>query len=429
MEANSQTDGQQQYLRIHAINIYVRDQDRSLQFYLEKLRFRLAFDTRLQTGERWVAVTPPDGSTVLALIVPKPGTPETKLIGRFTQVVFITEDVTAKFREWSGRGVRFQQTPRLKRIKFQGEGHAQATDGGSLLLGGESPVWGGVFARFKDADGNGFALVSFDEVTRGLEMERRARAEKEEADRRAFQELEIATRVQAKLFPQRRPSLRSLEYSGICIQARRVGGDYYDFLDLGGERLGLVVGDIAGKGIAAALLMANLQANVRSQCAMAIEQPQTFLRSVNHLFLENTPDGSFATMFFAEYDDRVGRLRYMNCGHLPALLLRKDGAIERLESTATVLGAFDDWDCEIHERQILPGDTFILYTDGVTESFGKDRDEFGEARLVEVARRHHGLGCQDLLSAILGEVQQFSAHEQHDDITMIVAKCKAGVAG
>src|SRR5256884_6891927 len=112
-----------------------------------------------------------------------------------------------------------------------------------------------------------------------------------------------------------------------------------------------VIGDIAGKGTAAALLMANLQANLRSQCAIALDQPQRLLRSVNRLFCENTPDGAFATLFFAEYDDSAGRLRYANCGHLSALLLRGDGTLERLDSTATVLGIFKEWDCSIGECQ------------------------------------------------------------------------------
>ena len=277
----------EQYLRMHCVNIFVRNQDRSLNFYLGQLGFRLAFDTKLQTGERWVAVAPPDGSAILSLIVPRPNTPEYKLIGRATQVVFITEDVTTKFQEWSRRGVRFQQTPRLKRLKFDLKEPSTAT-AGTMLLGEQTPIWGGVFARFRDIDGNSFSLVSFDEVTHRLEVQRRAEIERQESERRAHQELEIAKQVQARLFPQRLPHLKGLEYHGVCLQARKVGGDYYDFLDLGEDRLGLVIGDIAGKGIAAALLMANLQANVRSQCAVALDQPQKLLRSVNQLFRENT---------------------------------------------------------------------------------------------------------------------------------------------
>src|SRR5258708_31963524 len=135
--------------------------------------------------------------------------------------------------------------------------------------------------------------------------------------------------------------------------ARQVGGDYYDFLNLGGERIGLVLGDISGKGIAAALLMANLQANLRSQCAIALDEPERLLRSVNRLFYENTADSSYATLFFAEYDDARQVVRYANCGHLAALLFRHDGGMERLDSTGTVLGLFKEWDCSIKERRPL----------------------------------------------------------------------------
>src|SRR6202023_3849622 len=177
------------------------------------------------------------------------------------------------------------------------------------------------------------------------EADRGSRTEKLEAERRAAQELEIAKQVQARLFPQMLPLVETLEYAGACIQARQVGGDYHDFLDLGRGRFGLVIADISGKGIAAALLMANLQANLRSQCAIALDEPERLLCSVNQLFCDNTPDGSFATLFFAEYDDTASRLRYANCGHLPALLLHTDDTVEHLGATATVLGLFKDWDC------------------------------------------------------------------------------------
>ena len=228
--------------------------------------------------------------------------------------------------------------------------------------------------------------------------------------------------MQARLFPQTLPRLKTLEYAGICRQARQVGGDYYDFLDLGSERLGFVIGDISGKGIAAALLMANLQANLRSQSAVAVDQPQRLLRSVNQLFCENTTDGAFATLFFAEYDDATRRLRYANCGHLAALLLRRDDSIERLESTATVLGVFKRWDCEISETQVSPGDILALYTDGITESFNDAGEEFGEERLAAALCRDRTLSSDDLLNTIVDKVRQFSPREQHDDITLIIAK-------
>ena len=413
---------QDPHLRIHCVNVFVRDQDRSLRFYLDQLGFHVAFDARLQSGDRWVAVAPPDGSAILSLVVPKPSSQEYKLIGRSTQVVFVTEDVASKFQEWSKRGVRFQSTPRLRRIKYDQKPQVPLSNESSMLLGEGTPIWGGVFARFRDIDGNSFSLVSFDEVTHALEAQRRAIAEKLESERRLAQEIEIAKQVQARLFPQTLPPLRTLEYAGTCIQARKVGGDYYDFLDLGQERLGFVIGDISGKGIAAALLMANLQANLRSQCAIAVDQPQRFLRSVNQLFCENTPDGSFATLFFAEYDDNAGRLRYANCGHLCALLLRGDNTLERLESTATVLGVFREWDCTIGECQLRAGDTLALYTDGITESYDAEKEEFGERRLIEALRRNCGLSPQCLMDSIVAAVQKFSPLEQHDDITLIIAK-------
>ena len=410
------------YLRMHAVRVFVRDQDRSLRFYLDKLGFELAFDARLYSGERWVAVAPPDGTAVLSLVAPRPKSPEYKLIGRATQVVFVTEDVPAKFREWRKRGVRFAHAPRLRRIQYQRPLALSA-------VGRESkteprPAWGAVFARFQDVDGNSFSLVSFDEESRAVEEQRRAAASKLEAERRAHHELEIARQVQARLFPQSLPASRTLEYAGRCMQAREVGGDYFDFLSLGQERLGLVVGDIAGKGIAAALLMANLQANLRSQCATALDQLSGFLRSVNQLFHENTVESAYATLFFAEYDGRARRLRYANCGHLPGLLLRRDGTLERLDATAYVLGLFPDWECTIGERRLDPGDVLALYTDGITETFDEADQEFGEERLVASLRRHRALSPDALVAEVVEDVRRFGPHEQSDDVTLIVAKCR-----
>ncbi len=418
-------DRRDPYLRLQSVTIYVRNLDRSLDFYVNLLGFQLVFDARSQqfAGRRFVTVSPPDGTANLTLVAPERESEQFKLIGRATQVTFVTEDVLAKFREWSARGVRFVVNPRLKRLKYPVSVRASTSADSSPATGEHSPIWGGVFARFKDPDGNAFSLVSFDEVTHAVEAQRRAIAERLETERRAAQELDIAKQVQARLFPQTRPTLKTLEYAGICRQARQVGGDYYDFLDLGSERLGFVIGDISGKGIAAALLMANLQANLRSQCAIAVDQPQRLLRSVNQLFCDNTTDGAFATLFFAEYDDGTRRLRYANCGHLPALLLRSDDSLERLESTATVLGVFKKWDCDISETQISAGDVLALYTDGITESFNEAGEEFAEERLVTALCRHRTLSSIDLLTAVVDEVQRFSPREQHDDITLIVAKC------
>ncbi|HYK36265.1 PP2C family protein-serine/threonine phosphatase [Alloacidobacterium sp.] len=393
-------DRQDPFLLLQQVLVFVRDHDRSIHFFVENLGFNIALDHKNQNGERWVIVAPPDGTARLCLIVPKLESQDYPLIGKGRNTVFLTENIEAKYQEWSARGVHFLHPP-------------------------ETAPWGSVFTQFDDVDGNRFWLIGFDQATRDVEEQRRLTEERLEAERRAARELEIARQVQARLFPQNMPSAQSLDYAGACIQARQVGGDYYDWLNLGADRLGLVLADIAGKGMAAALLMANLQANLRSQWATASDEPQRFLQSVNKLFYENTASGDYATLFFAEYNDQTRRLRYANCGHLPALLLRRDNTLEHLGPTSTVLGLFAEWDCcSFEERQLFPGDTLLLYTDGATESSNESGEEFGEQHLAETLRRFRDLSSQDLISAIVKEVRQFDPGEQQDDITLIAARCR-----
>jgi len=260
-------------------------------------------------------------------------------------------------------------------------------------------------------------------------------AERMEADRRVAREMEIAREVQARLFPQKLPAMKTLEYTGGCIPARAVGGDYYDFLELREGHLALVLADIAGKGVSGALLMANLQANLRSQCTTAVDDLRRALASVNHSFCENTGDASYATLFFADYDDCSRRLRYANCGHLPPLLLCGGGGaedqatrtekVQRLEATSMVVGLFNDWHCEVAEVKLTPGDTLVLYTDGITEARSAEGEEFGESRLIDTLRSYCHLPVGPLLQAVVGAVQQFSAGEQQDDITMVIARSLA----
>ena len=386
------------YLLLQQVTLFVRDQERSLRFFRDGLGFNVALDHTDPEHGRWVMVAPPDGTARIALVAPLPGSDEHALIGKARQIVFLTENVEAKYREWNERGVRFDRAP-------------------------ETALYGSVLVNFEDVDGNRFSLIEFNQATRLVEEQRRRTEEILEAERRAAQEQEIARQVQARLFPQRMPTAKSLEYAGACSQARHVGGDYYDFLDLGRGRLGLVIGDIAGKGMPAALLMANLQANFRSQCAIAADEPRQFLRSVNQMFYENTADGDYATFFYAEYDDTTRKLRYANCGHLAGLLLRGDGSVERLTSTATVLGLFAQWECVVEERQMLAGDLLVLYTDGVTESSNDRGEEFGEERATTVLTLNREKPPGAMLEAVVEEVRKFRAGEQQDDITLIVAKC------
>ena len=402
------------YLRLWCAEVCVSDQTLSRQFYLEKLGFELIFDSAdsedavsrhvRSTGQRWLVVTPKISAgpmfqgACLALNKPDEGSEQARPIGSRTGISFLTEDIAAKYREWSERGVLFTQAP-------------------------FAAPWG-IHATFADLDGNLFDIIQAPWLIQLRQAERRAIEERHEARRMATYEMAMAKEVQSRLFPQRMPPMRTLSYAGHCILARQVGGDYYDFLDLGAGRLGLVVGDVAGKGFAAALLMANLQANLRSQHALALDDLATMLISVNRLFYENTPDSSYATLFFAEYDDRSRRIRFVNCGHLPPLLSRREGAIERLPATSKVLGLFADWDCTIAETRLEPGDSLVIYTDGVTEALSDRGEEFGEPRLMSLLQANNRMGPEDLLQALVNAVQSFSGREREDDITLVVAQCR-----
>ena len=401
----------QPFLRLNFVTLWVRDQGQSRRFFEEKLCFETILDMPTPEGDRWIIVAPPAagwltgtasaGLPGIALVVPPAGSSELQRIGQNTGFSFLTEDVRRVFEEWSRRGVRFPLPPM-------------------------EPLWGtgqARYALFEDVDGNKFSLIEFDEATRTLEAERRARAARLEAERQSAHELAIAKQVQTRLFPQNQPPIQTLVYEGVCYPARTVGGDYYDFLDLGSGRLGLVLADIAGKGIGAALLMANLQAVLRSHCATAWEEPEIFLRSVNRLLYENTAEGDYATLFFAEYDDATRKLRYSNCGHPPSLLLRGGGGVERLGATCTVVGLFDKWDCVMAERELSAGDVILIYTDGVTEARNEEGEEFGEERLLESAQQPGKQSPRELLGAVTDRVRKFSPHEQSDDITLIAAKC------
>jgi sigma-B regulation protein RsbU (phosphoserine phosphatase) len=247
-------------------------------------------------------------------------------------------------------------------------------------------------------------------------------AERMEAERRTAMEMDIARRVQARLFPQKLPPLETLEYVGGCVQARQVGGDYYDFLDMGPGVVGIVLADISGKGMSGALLMANLQANLRSQYAVALDDLPRLLQSVNRLFYENTTDESYATMFFGVYNDSCRKLRYANCGHVAPVILRADGSLQRLTSTATVVGLFPKWESPIEEVQLHSGDLLTVCSDGVTEAPNPQGEEYGEERLAELIRENRGLPVNELLAVIQARVQEFSGATQADDITLIVAR-------
>ena len=256
-------------------------------------------------------------------------------------------------------------------------------------------------------------------------------AEKLESERRMAREMEIARDVQTRLLPQSAPDLQTLECAGQCLQARRVGGDYYDFLEVGRDQAGLVLADVSGKGVHAALLMANLQAHLRSFSGLTRSGTDRMtaadlvraLQQVNRMVWKSTAAQHYATLFFGLYDDAARRLTYANCGHNPPLLLRADGMINHLKSTAMVIGLFEKWDCGTREIQLQPGDLVAIFSDGVTEAM-RGEEEFGEARFMEHLRRSQELPVEQIVTSVFNAVQEFSQGNQSDDLTLVVARVK-----
>jgi len=244
-------------------------------------------------------------------------------------------------------------------------------------------------------------------------------------DEPLLQEITVAASVQRELFPRERPPLQTLDYSGKCIQARTVGGDYYDFLDLGTGKVGFVLADVAGKGVAAALLMANLQGSLHNRPGINGRDLPLLLAAVNDHLFRHTEADRYATLFFGLYDDDDRRLSYVNCGHSAPLLLRSGGEVNRLAATATVLGLFSEWECSVAEARLEPGDVLSIFTDGITETAGADGEEFGEDRLSQLLQQTRELEAVAILSHVEHAVEQFrSTAYLQDDLTLVVARAR-----
>jgi sigma-B regulation protein RsbU (phosphoserine phosphatase) len=264
----------------------------------------------------------------------------------------------------------------------------------------------------------GQAGMALEGIRMAEEMARRL-----ETERRGAHEMELAQQVQHRLLPQEAPPLRTLDYAGRCVQARAVGGDYYDFLDLGPGRLGMVLADVSGKGLPAALLMASLQASLRSRSARDLADLPLQLHAVNQLLFRSSDLSRYATLFLGVYDDQTRRLVYANCGHNPPVVMRAEGGLERLSPTAPVLGLLlEEWECATGEIELRPGDLLALYTDGVTEAWSDTGEEFGEQRLVEALGPPDGASAATLIEAVVGAVSAWSGATQEDDLTLVVAR-------
>lgn len=243
-----------------------------------------------------------------------------------------------------------------------------------------------------------------------------------DSERRRKSELEIAANVQQQLFPHQIHRLATIEYAGQCVAAREVGGDYYDFLDVDDRTIAFVLGDVSGKGVPAALLMANLQACFRSQEPHTLLQPAHVLETVNRHFFDSTTAERFATLFFGIYDDHTRSLRYVNCGHVEPLLVRASGSLERLEPTATMIGAFRRWGCAEQQVRLCPGDTLLIYSNGVTEAESPSGQDFGEDRLVRCLLDNRGQSARTLVQSIVESVGEFSHGSRYDDVTVVAVR-------
>jgi sigma-B regulation protein RsbU (phosphoserine phosphatase) len=264
-------------------------------------------------------------------------------------------------------------------------------------------------------------------------------------------ELAIGREVQDALFPHKVPDVRSLELYGVCRPARSVSGDYYDFIPLGADRLVLALGDISGKGISAALLMATVHAYIRAYSlepdsvlapvgGLATGDPRMYYRgdgatqsqlapgmlmtTLNYQLFRSTTPEKYATMFLGCYDATRRELKYSNAGHLPPIMLKENGEVSRLEISGTVVGLFDGATYSESTIAIEPGGIFVAFTDGVTEP-ENESGEFGEQRLIDLIREHRHEPLARIGDVITSSVEEWiGGAEQPDDVTVIIARAR-----
>jgi phosphoserine phosphatase RsbU/P len=237
-------------------------------------------------------------------------------------------------------------------------------------------------------------------------------------------EIAIASEVQTQLFPRKPPASKTLSMLGVCHAARMVSGDYYDYFEVSEGKFALALGDVAGKGISAALLMASIQSIMRTQLSSgeAGVSPAVAVARLNRLLYASTSAEKYATFFFGLYDTASQSLLYTNAGHLPPLVIRANGW-EFLEVTGSVVGAFPSLKYEERTIPLGPGELLIAYTDGITEPENAYGEDFGAERLAEIVMRHRDAALCDIVERILEAVRQWSpADEQADDMTIMVAR-------
>jgi serine phosphatase RsbU (regulator of sigma subunit) len=263
----------------------------------------------------------------------------------------------------------------------------------------------------------GIALRTYDSMREQIQAQFEALRSKEAMER----EIEIAREVQRELLPRACPIIPGLKIAGACRPAIGVGGDYYDYLQFSEHRLGIVIADVAGKGIPAALLMAGLQGSVRSLAGPTV-QPGEVNRLLNGMLYRSTTTARYATLFFALYDADRRVLSYSNAGHFPPLHVGRDGGVARLGAAGIPLGLFEEAVYGQAQRTLEPGDLLALYTDGIVEAQGLDGVEFGEDRFIELLTRYRDADLDDLVLKIMAELERWSGGHAHDDATLVLAR-------
>ncbi len=264
-------------------------------------------------------------------------------------------------------------------------------------------------------------LVAFVAVVAALKssVERERQASQERLER----DVRIAQEVQARLFPQKVPRSAALECDGVCRPARGVAGDYYDFLEIDRGHLGIALGDVAGKGISAALLMASLQGALRSHASLSDGGPAAAANDINAQIHALTDTNRFATLFWAIFDEARRTLTYVNAGHNPPMLLRAGGGLERLTTGGPPLGVFAASTYRQETVALGAGDLLAVFSDGITEAPDAGDEEFGEARLERILREGARLPAGDLCRAVLSSAEAFQGGTaQVDDMTVVVVR-------
>src|SRR5207302_6486951 len=235
---------------------------------------------------------------------------------------------------------------------------------------------------------------------------------------RMNREIEIAREVQERLFPQQLPAVVGLDYCGKCRPALGVGGDYYDFLGLAQGKLGIAIGDVSGKGISAALMMASLQASLRGQALVVPSDLAKLMGNVNRLVYEASSSNRYATFFYAQYDAASHRIDYVNAGHNPPFVFKRgNGKIERLEQGGAVVGLLPEFVYEYGSIALESEDILVAYTDGISEAMNSEDEEWGEARMLEAIENCSGLCAAAMIEQRTTEADRFAAGgPQHDDM-------------